>query len=201
MQLFNVRRLALLLLVLAWPAFAAPFTNGGFDTGALSPWSQTNGDGTENWNITSAVSQAGGFSATNIGNSEIQQNFTPYAAGSIAVLSFWLQTQTVGQQESVDLFYAGGQFTEFGVSTSTTGFNYFDETYRIDTTKALTGIGVYGATGARTYLDSVTITQTPAPLPEAPSLALLAASVMGVLLWRARRGSAPPEPTRLSRTA
>jgi hypothetical protein len=64
-----------LMLVLTLPlasrrARADLLVNGGFETGALTPWFQArNFGGTENWNVTSAVSHSGTFSATNVENS------------------------------------------------------------------------------------------------------------------------------------
>jgi hypothetical protein len=68
--------------------------NGGFEIADLDPWYQDNdlspGTG-EDWNVTSTESHSGQFSATNVGNKEIRQNFGATATATITEFSFWIK--------------------------------------------------------------------------------------------------------------
>ena len=57
-------------------------TNPGFETGSLGPWFVGRNFGaTENWNVTSTVSHSGTFSATDVGNQELEQTFAGVQIG------------------------------------------------------------------------------------------------------------------------
>ncbi len=167
--------------------------NPGFETGSLSPWFQDrNLDGSEDWTVTSAVSHSGTFSATDIGNKEIRQNFTPTAASTITEVSFWLEHPTESQQPAfVSLFYTDGSNTGFTVTTPDTNFDFFDVTSNLDTTKVLSGFSIFGYSRATapttTYLDDVRVL-APAAVPEPGSIALLTGlSLTGAAFLRRRK--------------
>jgi hypothetical protein len=53
-------------------------SNGGFESSTLSPWYQSaDYSGSENWNVTSAAAYTGAYSATDLGNKLIEQDFAP----------------------------------------------------------------------------------------------------------------------------
>ena len=65
-------------------------TNSGFESGALSPWFQDHVfGGGEDWNVTTADAHSGLYSATNTGNKEIRENFSPVPVQNITSISFW----------------------------------------------------------------------------------------------------------------
>ena len=75
------------------PLLAAPFTNGGFESGALPPWFQDRVFSSgEDWNVTNSDAHTGTFSATNTGNKEIRQNFDAIPTDDIVELSFGQST-------------------------------------------------------------------------------------------------------------
>ena len=70
-----LRVIVLLTCVLSVSSLFADeiLVNPGFETGALSPWAQARSfTGPEDWNVTSADTHTGEFSATDIGNKELK---------------------------------------------------------------------------------------------------------------------------------
>jgi hypothetical protein len=165
-------------------ARGAIIVNGSFETGSLSPWVQDQGTG--NWAISSSVAEQGSHSASDFGNAELKQTFAPVAAATIASLSFWLEHPAAGvTTNAYNLYYSDGSTVQNYVSTTNTGFDFFDVTNRLNTSKTLTGIGIWGTTVGTTYLDNVSLTLA-TPLPEAPAVLMLGGGlvVMGVLRRR-----------------
>src|SRR5205085_1450320 len=73
-----------LFAALSLPTTGAQATNilanPGFESGALAPWFQSSDFCSspapcENWNVTNSDAHSGTFSATDVGNKEIRQNF------------------------------------------------------------------------------------------------------------------------------
>lgn len=169
-------------------AGVAAFTNGGFETGTLAPWLQDAGSASENWHITSAATQSGSYAATAIGNAELRQSFTPILASTIAQLTFWIDHPDKSvTTNAYDLYYSDGTSLENDVSTSGQAYTVFDVTNRLNPAKSLTGIGIWGSTLGRTYLDSISITLATAPVPEVPSSLLLGGAVLTFGLSRRYR--------------
>src|SRR5262245_30557850 len=94
--------------------------NPGFESGALGPWLQRCnfcGFPCGNWTGTSSDSHSGGFSAMDIGNIEIRQNFAPTPTSQITQVSYWLRHPDGGfNPGSVDFFYSDGSNFEFGAT-------------------------------------------------------------------------------------
>jgi len=136
--------------------------NGDFESGALAPWFQgAVFSGGEDWNVTSADSHTGVFSATNTGNMEIRQDLgAPISTDSIEEMSFWLKHPDPEVSAAyVSLFYTDGS-TEFLVNTEGTDWNFFDVTGNLLPGRMLIGFSVYGNSAgdpefARTVLDDV----------------------------------------------
>ena len=84
-------------------------TNSGFESGALSPWFQDRVvTGGENWNVTTADAHSGFYSATNTGNKEIRDTFSPVLVQNIKNISFWAKHVGQGDAMFVDLFFDNG---------------------------------------------------------------------------------------------
>jgi hypothetical protein len=168
--------------------------HGDFQTGALAPWFQDrNFGGSENWNVTSAVAHSGTFSATDVGNLELRQNFTPTPVSSITQVSFWAEHPNPSASAlAYDFFYSDGSDVENVVFTTGTGWNFFDVTSHLTAGKTLTGFSVFGNSGGRTYLDDVTIATAATAVPEPSTLAPAAtAAVMALACAYRKRGRRP----------
>ena len=148
--------------------------NPGFESGSLTPWFQASDfGGTENWNVTSAVSNSGTFSATDVGNKELQQNFAATATSSITSVTFFAEhPDATVTLLAYDFLYTDGSDQEFFVNTVGTGFNSFDVTAQLDPSKTLDGFAIFGNSGGRTYFDDASIKVK--SVPEPTSLALMA---------------------------
>ena len=166
--------------------------NPGFETEALSPWFQdrTFGTITENWNVTSTVSNSGTFSATDVGNAELRQNFAATAASSITSVTFFAEhPDATITALAYDFFYTDGTDKEFLVFTTGTGFNSFDVTAQLDPSKTLDGFSVFGNSGGRTYFDDASIKVKSVPEPTSLTLMALGGVALRVVSRRRRTGT------------
>ncbi len=148
-------------------AHADMIINGGFETGGLTPWFQGAGSGVEDWNVTSADSHSGQYSATDVGNIEIRQNFAAIPVNQIVELSYWLK-QPEAALSAFHLYYSDSSYYQGAFNLSTTDWEFFDVTSYLEAGKDLVGFSVYGYIGSnevedRTYLDDVTLSVVPVP--------------------------------------
>jgi hypothetical protein len=170
---------AFALIAAASAAQANVLINPGFESGGLSPWSQTadfSGHAYGDWSVTTADSHSGGFSATDIGNKLIEQDFAAVAGSSITEISFWLKHPGASWAPAAVFFkYSDSSTTQGMVSSSTTGWEFFNVTGSLDTSKSLVGFGVYGCScgddfQSTTLVDDFKIT---AGVPEPATWALM----------------------------
>jgi hypothetical protein len=157
--------------------------NGGFETGALSPWYQDNDFAVPagvNWTVNSADAHSGTFSAYSIGNKELRQDFAATAVSSIDQLSFWMEHPNWPTAKAyITFFYTDSSHASFTEFSSSTGWQFFDVTNLLNATKTLVGFSIYGydqadAPPAVTRLDDFVITvRDPAPAPEPAAWALM----------------------------
>ena len=163
--------------------------NGGFEMAELDPWYQANdlspGMG-EDWNVTSTEAHSGLFSATNMGNKEIRQDFGATATATITEFSFWIKHPAGAPFLFANFFYSDGTNNGFSLLVTTTEWQFFNITNRLTPGKDLTGFSVYGFEGTgtpRSHLDDVTATVVPEP-------GTFALSVAGLLFvtgaWRTK---------------
>jgi hypothetical protein len=84
--------LALLALCLSTRARADIIINGDFETGLMGPWFTGLGAGSEGfkWHVTTDNPHSGLYSASDIGNKELRQNFDPVWTGTIDHITFWI---------------------------------------------------------------------------------------------------------------
>ena len=166
--------LALTLPLASSQARADVLVNGGFETGSLGPWVVGRNFGaSEDWNVTSTVAHSGTFSATDVGNEELRQNFAATPTSSILDVSFWAEHPDANVNAlAVDLYYSDGTDNEFLVNTTGTGWNFFDVTSHLTAGLSLTGFSVFGNSAGRTYFDDASITTAVSSVPEPGSFAL-----------------------------
>lgn len=155
--------------------------NGGFESGALSPWyTARNFDpsGTP-WSVSAGAAHSGSFGAGDIGNIEIRQDFAGVATSNIVSASFWLRHANGAPRPTfVSLFYSDNSTTGFGVTTSTTDWQKFDVLANLVAGKTLTGFSIFGYSGPdnpnATYLDDVAfLTRGGNGVPEPAAWALM----------------------------
>ncbi len=169
--------LAVGLIVVASPALAVNILgNPGFETGALPPWYQkADFGGPENWNATTADKHSGEWSATDVGNKLIAQDFAAVPVADILLASFWLRN--VDASINAVYFEYSDTTTEENIWFPTGGWDYIDATGWLDAGKSLVSFGVYGVIGGntqRTYVDDWTLDV----IPEPTTLVLLAAAAL-----------------------
>lgn len=174
------------------PAVAAPFSNGGFEAGALAPWFL--GDdfslGGQDWNATPSEARTGTFSATNAGNQEIRQDFGGIATDVIVQVSFWILRDSLadgGDEFAFRFYYDDGTRFESVGFRSGLAWEFFEVTSALAPGKTLTGFGLFGNNAGcptsctRTFLDDVSVV-----VPEPSTLALLGAGLLVLARWTAR---------------
>jgi hypothetical protein len=136
--------------------------NAGFESGALDPWFQAaDFGGPEDWNVTGADSHTGEFSATDVGNKLIIQEFAPVPTGDILEASFWIKQPEIAIS-AVYFEYSDGTSTENLIFLATPEWEFFDMTGLLAPGKSLVAFGLYGYVGAgkdedRSYVDDWTV--------------------------------------------
>lgn len=182
----------LMAMLSAQPIAASPLLNPGFEAGTLPPWFQ--GIGTldqphdEFWDVTTATANSGSWSASNIGNNELRQDFAPIPTAAIVDVSLYLRKEgVIGLQSAVQLHYLDGSFSQHILFAS-----QFDLWEKHDLTNDLTagqqlvGISVFGVRSdvpTRTYVDDFAIV-----VPEPRSAALLLMGLLGLARRRLLQG-------------
>jgi hypothetical protein len=169
--------------------------NPGFESGALAPWFQDRSfSGGENWNVTTVTPHTGSFAATDTGNKELKQTFSPTTTSQIDQVSLWAKHDNLtGRELFVDFFYSDGTDQGFTVSTTDLSYDFFNVTSDLATGKLLDGISVFGNSSpgpdpsgfTRTWVDDFIIDV--AAVPEPASLGLLVTGLVCLELARRRK--------------
>ena len=170
--------LAVALVVLCASAAMANeiIVNGDFETGALDPWFNAQnfcGGPCQEWAVTNSDSHSGAFSAMDIGNIELRQDFTGVAGSSITSASFWVKN-SVGVN-AVDFHYSDSTLEEFVVFSDSNVWTLQDVTADINPSKTLVGFSIWGCdTGCISFVDDVSIVSN---VPEPGTLAMLGTGI------------------------
>lgn len=195
-----IRLFAFLAFAATSPAWAGNILiNPSFESGSLGPWYNDFGTAVEPWNVTNSAAHTGSFSATNVGNSSIRQDFTAVAAASITEVSLWVSQPEAGIGGlfaifSVEFYYSDASSSQHTGFSPTPGFAFHDFTSDLDLSKELTGIAIFGYVGGpdgaedRTFIDDVVIDGPAAAVPEPSSFILLSAGVTAFALFRKKSG-------------
>lgn len=139
--------------------------NPGFESGALTPWFVSNNfcsSPCKPWTISTIHPRTGTYDAGDIGNIEVEQDFTGVSTSIITKVVLWIRHPTgTFLPAAVDFLYTDGTDQEFVVDTSDQYWDSFDLTSDILSGNTLSGIGVYGFSGGgvtpTTFLDNVSI--------------------------------------------
>jgi hypothetical protein len=154
------------------PALAANIlVNPGFETGSLAPWFQGNDfGGPENWNVTNKEAHTGTFSATDVGNKQLRQDFAPVLVSDILEASLWIKNPDDGgpRINAVDFYYSDGTHQEHLLFQPDNNWNFNDVTGFLTPGKSLTAFAFYGYIGGgpnedRTYVDDFVLNVVPTP--------------------------------------
>jgi len=143
--------------------------NPGFESGSLAPWYQANDfGGPENWNVTNNEAHTGSFSATDVGNKQIREDFAPVFIGDILQASLWIKNPDDGgpRVNAIDFLYSDGSNTENVVFQPDNNWNFNDVTSLLVPGKFLTGFSLYGYIGGgedRTFVDDWVLNVVPTP--------------------------------------
>jgi hypothetical protein len=173
-----------LAALLTGSAFAGELlVNGGFESGVLSPWFNARdfcGVNCVPWNVNTMNPHSGMFSAMDVGNIELRQNFTPTPASMITSVTFWVNS-TAGA-DAVDFFYTDNSDEEFVVFSTPGVWNFEDVTADLDPGKTLSGFSIFGADpGFTTFFDDASIMANVATTPEPGTLVMLGSGALGLL--------------------
>jgi hypothetical protein len=137
--------------------------NGGFETGALSPWFPARkvcSAPCVEWAVTTTGPWQGLYDAWDTGNLELRQNFHATETSSISSVVLWVRHPKGAINTAIDFFYSDGADDEFLVYTSNTGWDSFDMTSYLASGVSLDGLSVWGysaGAGSVTYVDGVEV--------------------------------------------
>jgi hypothetical protein len=129
--------------------------NGGFETGTLPPWT------TNNWTVTNTDAHSGVFSAYDVGNFWIRQDFAPINTADVLSVTFWMR-QPEAQISAYDFYYSDLTFDEDIVFVGA-NWGQFNITPALRPPgNMLVAIRLWGYSGGppapdETYLDDVSI--------------------------------------------
>ena len=129
------------------PATSNVLQNPGFETGSLPPWVSNA------WTVTNTDQHSGTYSAWDVGNNNVEQDFTPIDVSQITSVSVWEKQDSGTAFAAVDLIYAGG--TDEVVVAPGRDWTSIDLTSHLRGSGQLQGIRFWGYSGAGDQLTQV----------------------------------------------
>ncbi len=162
-------------------------SNGDFESGVLSPWYNARnfcGQTCQTWTVNTTNPHSGTYSAMDIGNIELRQDFTPTPGSQITNISFWVNSQA--GVDAIDFFYTDSSDEEFVVFPTANVWTLENVTSNVNTGKTLMGFSIWGADpNWTTFVDDASITAT--GVPEPSTLVMLGGGALAVLGKLSRR--------------
>lgn len=119
------------------PVLSNILVNPGFETGSLLPWT------TNNWSVTSGDAHTGTYSAEDVGNYWVRQDFVPIPVGDINSISMWSKQPVGIAFQAVDFFYSATDYDEFLVAPGV-DWTFIDMTSELRGAGSLFGIRIWG---------------------------------------------------------
>lgn len=165
-------------------AYAMP-VNTDFESGALTPWYQDAdfSSGTD-WEITSSAI-GGSFSAFDIGNKRIRQDFSAINTNNITSITFNLLTEDHAFN-AYNFFYSDGSSPQHLFSGVESIIQLVDVTSNLLADRFLVGFGLYGNSGGSTTFDNFSIVTDGGSIPTPSSIALIGLGVLS-FAWTRRK--------------
>ncbi|MEO0078282.1 MAG: hypothetical protein ABIK86_04695, partial [candidate division WOR-3 bacterium] len=113
------------------------------------------------WIVDTKYPHRGTYCASVVGNNWIRQFIDTVPANEIQSVTFWSRQPDQPAAQAFDFFYSDGSYEEF-VHFPQPDWQQFDVTYRLNRSKSLVGLGIWGYSGGgpgpdSTYLDDVSI--------------------------------------------
>ena len=121
--------------------------NPGFETGSLGPWFNARNNCTQGtcnpWSVDNADAHSGHFSAVDVGDIELRQNFAPVNATDV---SLWVKQPGLSFTAfGFDFFYTNGTHTANAISTGNTrDWEFFNLSIYLTPGLQLDGFSVFG---------------------------------------------------------
>jgi len=186
--------LALVALTFGTASAANIIVNPGFEDGRLDPWYQDREfGGTQDWDADTIDFHSGKWSAYDVGNYELRQDFAPIATDSITEVSFWAKhVYEVPGDEGLayTFFYTDDSYYQGVVDVyPQDGWVFNDVTSRLESGKMLEAFSVFGNSSGQTYtfVDDFMIDGNVVPEPATFALFGLGALGVGLVIRRRRR--------------
>lgn len=183
-------------LAMGLPAAAGAaniIVNPGFDSGTLSPWFNDRdfSAGGTPWAATTDEAHTGAWSAGNVGDIEIRQNFAGVDSDDVLAASLWLKHPGLESNLPgfVSFFYSDATNSGGLILTSGSEWEFFDVLSFLAPGKTLTGFSVFGYSGGSdapdlTYLDDVIIDVGIVPEPASWTMMIAGFGLVGGTMRR-----------------
>lgn len=170
------------------PLHAGIITNGGFETGALSPWTKTGGDGNFTF-VRAGVGESGAYGLL-MGDgalANLSQTLTT-TSGTNYILSYWLLDSAGGSLRDYFAVSFGGTLVADSVQTNADNYGWTQFQYNVTATDSSTVLLFNYYNGGAWYLDNVSVEPgSIGAAPEPSTMVLLGGVLVGIGIIRSRK--------------